>query len=60
MADTDYEIHLEDGVVLKGLLDKQGRAKHENVQRKKVVKVVYLPRKADKDKDTAVHHKLLS
>ena len=60
MADTDYEIHLEDGVVLKGLLDKQGRAKHENVQRKKVIKVVYLPRKADKDKDTAVHRKLLS
>jgi type VI secretion system secreted protein VgrG len=59
VAGAPYEIHLEDGSTLTGVLDAQGRARHDNVLRKKVLKVVYPPRNADKDKVTAVHQHLL-
>jgi type VI secretion system secreted protein VgrG len=60
VAGAEYEIHLEGGAMLSGVLDGQGRAHHENVQRKRVLKVVYKPRQADKDKEAAAHQRLLA
>ncbi len=49
IPDVDYEIHFDKGPVLSGTLDKDGKARHENVQNKPVKKIVYKPRQPDKD-----------
>ena len=59
VAGAGYEIHMEGGTTLSGVLDDQGRARHENVQRKKVLKVIYKPRQADKDEPALAHRRLL-
>lgn len=53
IAGTDYEIHFKDGTKLTGTLDDQGKALHENIERKQVTKVVYKPRKPESDKPAA-------
>jgi type VI secretion system secreted protein VgrG len=60
VAGVDYEIHLEGGAVLAGVLDEQGRGRHENVLRKRVLKVVYKPRKPEKEQKVAAHKRLLA
>jgi len=50
VAHAGYEIHFSEGIVVSGTLDEEGKAMHPNVQRREVVKVVYLPRRADKDR----------
>jgi type VI secretion system secreted protein VgrG len=50
IAAVDYEIHFEGGPVVSGTLDEQGKARHENVEKKPVKKVVYKPRTPDKEK----------
>jgi type VI secretion system secreted protein VgrG len=60
VAGVDYEIHLEGGAVLAGVLDEQGRGRHENVLRKRVRKVVYKPRKPEKEQKFAAHKRLLA
>jgi uncharacterized protein (DUF2345 family) len=50
IANAGYEIHFKNGTIVKGQLDGQGKAMHENVQRLEVAKVVYLPRKAEDEK----------
>jgi type VI secretion system secreted protein VgrG len=50
IASAGYEIHFKGGPVLSGDLDKQGVARHDNVDRKEVLKVVYKPRPPDEDK----------
>ncbi|WP_273162190.1 DUF2345 domain-containing protein, partial [Massilia timonae] len=47
IPDVDYEIHFQDGPVVTGTLDKDGKALHENVENKAVKKVIYKPRKPD-------------
>jgi type VI secretion system secreted protein VgrG len=44
IPEVDYEIHFENGPMLTGTLDKNGKARHENVTPKPVKKVVYKPR----------------
>ena len=44
---AQYEIHFQGGAPFKGKLDAAGRARHENVQRLPVSKVIYLPRRPD-------------
>lgn len=41
---ASYEIHFQGGAPFKGTLDSSGRARHENVQRLPVTKVIYHPR----------------
>jgi len=50
MAGVEYEIHFQGGPMLGGTLDAQGRARHENVERRQVKKVVYKPRSPQSDK----------
>lgn len=50
IPEVEYKIHFEDGPVLSGTLDKDGQALHENVLNKPVKKVVYSPRKPEKEK----------
>ncbi len=50
IAGADYEIHFEQGPVINGTLDDNGKALHENVLNKPVKKVIYKPRTPDKDK----------
>mgnify|MGYP006163552419 FL=1 len=59
IAHANYEIHFKGGSVVKGTLDAQGKALHENVQRLPVIKVVYLPRPADVDSKPDDINKLL-
>ncbi|WP_208279753.1 type VI secretion system Vgr family protein [Massilia oculi] len=47
IPDVDYEIHFQDGTVVTGTLDRDGKALHENVENKAVKKVIYKPRKPD-------------
>jgi type VI secretion system secreted protein VgrG len=49
IPEVDYQIHFEQGPVLSGTLDKDGKALHENVLNKPVKKVVYVPRKPTKE-----------
>ncbi|MYM70429.1 type VI secretion system tip protein VgrG [Pseudoduganella sp. FT55W] len=44
IAEAEYEIYFEKGTVLNGKLDGSGKARHENVQNKRVTKVIYKPR----------------
>lgn len=44
---VSYEIHFQGGAPFKGALDASGRARHENVQRLPVTKVIYHPRTPD-------------
>jgi type VI secretion system secreted protein VgrG len=44
IAEAEYEIHFVGGPVLAGTLDKEGKARHENVLNKAVKKVLYKPR----------------
>jgi type VI secretion system secreted protein VgrG len=53
ISGADYEIHFKDGAKLTGKLDDQGKALHENIERKQVTKVVYKPRKPERDKPAA-------
>ncbi|WP_338720378.1 DUF2345 domain-containing protein [Herbaspirillum sp. DW155] len=53
ISGADYEIHFKDGAKLTGKLDDQGKALHENIERKQVTKVVYKPRKPESDKPAA-------
>ncbi|MBA4054799.1 MAG: hypothetical protein C0490_08820 [Marivirga sp.] len=50
VAEAEYEIHFEKGPVLTGTLDKDGKARHENVDNKPVKKVIYKPRKPRQEK----------
>jgi type VI secretion system secreted protein VgrG len=50
IADVDYEIHFEGAPMLTGTLDKDGKARHENVASKPVKKVIYKPRKPIEEK----------
>ncbi len=59
IAHAGYEIHFKGGAVVKGALDGNGKAMHENVQRLPVAKVVYLPRAADGDSKADDINKLL-
>jgi len=59
VAHAGYEIHFKGGAVVKGTLDGNGKAMHENVQRLPVAKVVYLPRAADGDSKADDINKLL-
>jgi type VI secretion system secreted protein VgrG len=46
IGEAEYEIHFGGGgPVLAGTLDKDGKARHENVLNKPVKKIVYKPRK---------------
>lgn len=49
IPDVDYQIHFAGGPVLTGTLDKGGKALHENVDNKRVKKIVYVPRKPIKE-----------
>ncbi|WP_206861377.1 type VI secretion system Vgr family protein [Lysobacter changpingensis] len=44
---ADYEIHFKDGSMLEGTLDAQGQARHDDIDPKRVEKVLYKPRKAN-------------
>ncbi|CAH0246902.1 Actin cross-linking toxin VgrG1 [Massilia sp. Bi118] len=44
IAEAEYEIHFAGGPVLTGTLDKNGKARHENVLNKPVKKVLYKAR----------------
>lgn len=44
---ADYEIHLKDGSMLEGTLDAQGQARHDDIDPKRVEKVLYKPREAN-------------
>jgi type VI secretion system secreted protein VgrG len=44
IAEAEYEIHYVGGPVLTGTLDKDGKARHENVLNKPVKKILYKPR----------------
>jgi type VI secretion system secreted protein VgrG len=46
IAEAEYEIHFVGGPVLTGMLDKDGKARHENVLNKPVKKILYKPRQA--------------
>jgi type VI secretion system secreted protein VgrG len=46
MADQRYSIHFEDGTVIKGSLDAQGQAHHDNVPKRGKF-VDYEPRQPD-------------
>jgi len=59
IAHAGYEIHFKGGSIVKGMLDGNGKAMHENVQRLPVAKVVYLPRAADVDSRADDINKLL-
>ncbi len=60
IPDVEYEIHYEGGPVTTGKLDKDGKARHENVENKPVKKVVYKPRKPLPEKPAAPFEDLLS
>lgn len=47
IPDVDYEIHFQNGPVVTGTLDQDGKALHENVENKAVKKVIYKPRQPD-------------
>ncbi|QGZ37657.1 type VI secretion system secreted protein VgrG [Pseudoduganella flava] len=53
IAAAEYEIHFEGGRVLNGKLDDQGQAHHDNVERKRVTKVIYKPRTPESEKPAA-------
>ncbi|WP_260117423.1 DUF2345 domain-containing protein [Pseudoduganella albidiflava] len=53
ISGAEYEIHFEAGPVLTGKLDEHGKAHHDNVERKRVKKVIYKPRAPDPEKPTA-------
>lgn len=59
VPEAGYEIHFEGGPVLAGTLDAQGKAHHENVERKTVKKIVYKPRTPDTDKPVSPLDRLL-
>jgi type VI secretion system secreted protein VgrG len=59
VPNAGYEIHFEGGPVLAGTLDAQGKARHENVERKTVKKIVYKPRAPDADKPVSPLDRLL-
>ena len=59
IAQAGYEIHFKGGSVVKGTLDAQGKALHENVQRLPVIKVVYRPRPSEPDDKPDDTRKLL-
>jgi type VI secretion system secreted protein VgrG len=44
IAEAGYEIHFVGGPVLSGTLDRDGKARHENVLNKAVKKILYKPR----------------
>jgi len=50
IPDVEYEIHFDKGPVLTGVLDQSGKARHENVENKRVKKVLYKPRKPKDEK----------
>jgi type VI secretion system secreted protein VgrG len=50
IAGAEYEIHFDGGPVVNGKLDDQGKARHDNVERKPVKKVVYKPRTPEQEK----------
>ena len=47
---AEYEIHLDGGPMLSGKLNAQGQAEHQNIDDKRVKKVLYKPRKPSADK----------
>ncbi|WP_020654003.1 type VI secretion system Vgr family protein [Massilia niastensis] len=49
IPDAEYEIHFKGGPVISGTLDKDGKALHENIADKPVAKVIYKPRKPQKE-----------
>ncbi len=53
MAEAGYEIHFNDGQILSGHLDRSGQARHDNIDRKPVSKVLYKPRKPQAEKPHA-------
>ncbi|HVK94616.1 MAG TPA: type VI secretion system Vgr family protein, partial [Noviherbaspirillum sp.] len=50
IGEAGYDIHFEGGPVVSGTLDKDGKARHENVMNKPVKKVVYKPRPPKEEK----------
>jgi type VI secretion system secreted protein VgrG len=46
---VDYEIHFKSGTVLSGALDQNGKARHENVLNEPIKRVIYKPRKPQKE-----------
>jgi type VI secretion system secreted protein VgrG len=44
---AEYEIHFKDGSMLEGVLDEQGRTRHDDIDPQRVEKVVYKPRPGD-------------
>lgn len=47
---AEYEIHFAGGPVINGKLDENGKAHHDNVERRTVKKVIYKPRDPEKEK----------
>lgn len=60
IPEVDYEIHFNGAPVTAGTLDKDGKARHENVLNKPVKKVVYKPRKPVDEKPAAPLQDLLA
>jgi type VI secretion system secreted protein VgrG len=56
---ADYEIHLEKGGVLTGVLDDQGKALHDNVVNKPVKKIIYKARSPHKEEPATALEKIL-
>jgi type VI secretion system secreted protein VgrG len=55
---ADYEIHLEKGGVLTGTLDDSGKARHDNILNRPVMKIIYKPRSAVKEAPAAALEKI--
>jgi type VI secretion system secreted protein VgrG len=60
LADVDYEIHFDQGPVLTGTLDSEGKARREGVPNKTVKEVVYKPRTPDEDNPHPSLEKILA
>jgi type VI secretion system secreted protein VgrG len=60
IAGAEYEIRFSGGPALSGTLDKDGKARHENVANKPVKEVVYKPRKPAKPKPAPELEKILN
>lgn len=56
---AEYEIHFKGGPVMRGTLDQNGKARHDDVPNKPVTKVVYKPRSPNKEKPADPLEKLL-
>ena len=59
IAAAEYRIHFEGGAILAGTLDSQGKARHDNIDRRQVKKVEYKPRQPDSDKPASPLDRLL-